>query len=126
MRCAAIASPRAGMREVRPGRGAVLAAPVVDTIKVVDPVSMIVRETLDRHTLWGAQTPQFAMTQDLRRAHDEALKSSFDATDDTALLERIGVEVVAVPSSPENFKVTLPQDLIRAEALLRERFERAP
>jgi len=112
---------RAGMREVRDGRGAVLAAPVVDTIKVVDPVSMIVRETLDRRTLWGAQTPQFAMAADLRRAHDEALKAGFEATDDTALLERIGIEVVAVPSSSENFKVTLPEDLLRAEALVRVR-----
>jgi 2-C-methyl-D-erythritol 4-phosphate cytidylyltransferase len=117
---------RAGMREVRPGRGAVLAAPVVDTIKVVDPESMIVTQTLERETLWGAQTPQLAMAKDLRRAHEEANRSGIEATDDTALLERIGIEVVAVPSSSENFKVTLPEDLSRAEALLRVRFENAP
>jgi 2-C-methyl-D-erythritol 4-phosphate cytidylyltransferase len=117
---------RMGMREVRPGRGAVLAAPVVDTIKVVDPDSMVVTRTLDRGTLWGAQTPQFAMVKDLRRAHDDANEAGVETTDDTALLERIGIEVIAVPSSTENFKVTLPEDLIRAEALLRVRFENAP
>jgi 2-C-methyl-D-erythritol 4-phosphate cytidylyltransferase len=116
---------RKGMREVRPGRGAVLAAPVVDTIKIVDPASMIVTQTLDRETLWGAQTPQFAALKDLRRAHDEAIADGVETTDDTALLERIGIEVVAVPSSTENFKVTLPEDLIRAEALVRVRFENA-
>jgi len=117
---------RTGMREVRPGRGAVLAAPVVDTIKIVDPISMIVMQTLERETLWGAQTPQFAMANDLRRAHDDANEAGVEMTDDTALLERIGIEVVAVPSSAENFKVTLPEDMVRAEALLRVRFENAP
>jgi 2-C-methyl-D-erythritol 4-phosphate cytidylyltransferase len=117
---------RTGMREVRPGRAAVLAAPVVDTIKVVDPDSMVVTQTLDRGMLWGAQTPQLAMAKDMRRAHDDANKTGVEATDDTALLERIGIEVIAVPSSTENFKVTLPEDLLRAEALLRVRFENAP
>ena len=84
------------MREVRPGRGAVLAAPVVDTIKVVDPESMVVTQTLDRGTLWGAQTPQFAMANDLRRAHDDANTAGVEMTDDTALLERIGIDVIAV------------------------------
>jgi 2-C-methyl-D-erythritol 4-phosphate cytidylyltransferase len=113
---------RAGMREVREGRGAVLAVPVVDTIKVVDAETMSVVSTLDRGTLWAAQTPQFALVRDLRRAHEEAASAGVEATDDTALLERIGIEVAAVPSSSENFKVTLPEDLVRAETLLRERF----
>ncbi len=115
---------RAGMREVRDGRGAVLAVPVVDTIKVVDADTMTVISTLDRRTLWAAQTPQFALAHDLRRAHDEAVRDGIDATDDTALLERIGIDVIAVPGSSENFKVTLPEDLARAETLLRERFSR--
>ena len=102
-----------------------LAAPVVDTIKIVDPETMIVKQTLDRETLWGAQTPQLATMHDLRRAHDEASAQGIEATDDTALLERIGIEVVVVPGSTENFKVTLPQDLMRAEALLHARFEGA-
>jgi 2-C-methyl-D-erythritol 4-phosphate cytidylyltransferase len=112
---------RAGMRDVRPGRGAVLATPVVDTIKVVERTSMRVEQTLDRTTLWAAQTPQFAMLADLRRAYE----TSEPATDDTALLERIGVEVIVVPSRHANFKVTIPEDVAPADMLLRERLERA-
>jgi len=115
----------AGMHEVRLGRGALLAAPIVDTVKVVDEATHRVKATLDRSELWGAQTPQFAMRADLERAHDAAERSGTEATDDVALLEAIGIEVVAVPASAENFKVTLPDDIARAEALLVSRNVRA-
>ncbi|HTV91387.1 MAG TPA: 2-C-methyl-D-erythritol 4-phosphate cytidylyltransferase [Verrucomicrobiae bacterium] len=109
---------REGMRAVRPGRAALLAAPVVDTIKVVDPRTMRVNRTLDRATLWAAQTPQFAMREEFLRAHDAAAASSLEATDDVALLEAIGIEVVVVPASAENFKVTHLSDAAHAELLL--------
>lgn len=110
---------RAGMREVRGRRGAVLATPVVDTVKVVDPETLLVRRTLERSTLWAAQTPQFGMLADFAEAYalDEA------ATDDATLLERIGVEVVVVASRHANFKVTVPEDVSQAELLLRERID---
>jgi 2-C-methyl-D-erythritol 4-phosphate cytidylyltransferase len=112
---------RAGMRPVRPGTASLLAAPVVDTIKVADAGGKVTR-TLDRSTLWAAQTPQFATARDLRRAHADAVRHGHPpATDDAALLERAGLDVVIVESSPANFKVTLPADVTRAEALLRER-----
>jgi 2-C-methyl-D-erythritol 4-phosphate cytidylyltransferase len=117
---------RKGMREVRAGRAAVLAAPVVDTIKVVDPATMLVRKTLDRGELWAAQTPQFAIRRELERAHIEAQRAHIEATDDVALLEAIGVDVIAVVASSENFKVTHPDDVSRAQTLLRERLEHAP
>ncbi len=92
-------------------------------MKVADADGKVTR-TLDRSTLWAAQTPQFATARDLRRAHAEAVRHGQPpATDDAALLERAGFDVVIVESSPENFKVTLPGDLARAEALLRERGE---
>lgn len=109
---------RAGMREVRPGRAAILAAPVVDTIKVVDPQTMLVQRTLDRGTLWAAQTPQFAMREELVRAHGAASAAALEATDDAALLEAIGIEVAIVPASVENFKVTHLGDVARAQVLL--------
>ncbi len=112
---------RAGMREVRAGRAALLAAPVVDTIKSVDPQSRRVRATIERSTLWAAQTPQFALLGDLRSAHERARREGVEATDDAALLERVGIAVVAVPASGENFKVTLAADVARAQAILRER-----
>jgi len=109
---------RAGMREVRAGRGAVLGARVVDTIKIVDPATMLVERTLNREELWAAQTPQFALRQELMRAHEHAEREGIEATDDVALLERIGIDVVLVPASGENFKVTHPADVARATAHL--------
>jgi 2-C-methyl-D-erythritol 4-phosphate cytidylyltransferase len=111
------ADVRAGMRAVRPGVAALLAAPVVDTIKVVDDHLKVTR-TLDRATLWSAQTPQFATARDMRRAHADAVRYDWPrATDDAALLERAGADVVVVESSIENIKVTHPGDLVRAEAI---------
>jgi 2-C-methyl-D-erythritol 4-phosphate cytidylyltransferase len=112
---------RNGMRPVRPGTASLLATPVVDTVKVAGADGRVTR-TLDRAELWAAQTPQFATARDLRRAHAEAQRHGHPpATDDAALLERAGLDVVIVEGSPDNFKVTLPSDLARAEALLRER-----
>jgi hypothetical protein len=106
---------------VRPGVASLLAAPVVDTIKVVD-ANGTVTNTLDRATLWSAQTPQFATARDFRRAHADAIRYAWPrATDDAALLERAGLDVVVVEASPENIKVTHPEDLARAETIARER-----
>jgi len=112
---------RAGMRAVRPGVAALLAAPVIDTIKVVDDGGKVVR-TLDRASLWAAQTPQFATAREYRRAHADAVRYDWPrATDDAALLERAGLDVVVVAASPENMKVTHPEDLPRALTIARER-----
>jgi 2-C-methyl-D-erythritol 4-phosphate cytidylyltransferase len=112
---------RAGMRAVRPGVASLLAAPVVDTIKIVD-ADLKVTRTLDRATLWAAQTPQFATARDFRRAHADAVRHEWPrATDDAALLERAGLDVIVVASSPENVKVTHPDDLARAETIVRDR-----
>lgn len=112
---------RTGMSVVAPRVGAVLAAPVVDTIKVVPRGTRRVVRTLERSELWAAQTPQFATVADLREAHAAAERDGVEATDDVGLLERLGMDVVIVPASGENFKVTLPGDLERAEAVLRAR-----
>jgi 2-C-methyl-D-erythritol 4-phosphate cytidylyltransferase len=112
---------RAGMRPVRPGTASLLATPVVDTVKVAGADGKVTR-TLDRSELWAAQTPQFAMLGDLRGAHAEAVRRDRPAaTDDAALLERAGLDVLVIPGSADNFKVTVPEDLARAEALLRDR-----
>ncbi|MFY9664430.1 MAG: 2-C-methyl-D-erythritol 4-phosphate cytidylyltransferase [Candidatus Cybelea sp.] len=116
-----VADVRAGICAVRAGRAALLAAPVVDTIKTVDPQSLRVGSTLERDTLWAAQTPQFALTADLREAHERARREGIEATDDAALLERMGIEVIVVPSTSENFKVTYPADVTRAESILQQR-----
>ncbi|HMD03069.1 MAG TPA: 2-C-methyl-D-erythritol 4-phosphate cytidylyltransferase [Candidatus Baltobacteraceae bacterium] len=117
---------RAGMELVRPGTAALLASPVVDTIKVVPPGTRAVARTLERDELWAAQTPQFGTLADLRRAHESAQWEQVEATDDAALLERIGVEVLVVPASGDNFKVTLRGDRDLAETILRERSSLVP
>jgi 2-C-methyl-D-erythritol 4-phosphate cytidylyltransferase len=114
---------RAAMREVGPGRAAVLAVPVVDTIKIVDPGTRVVRQTLERSELWSAQTPQLSLRSRLLDAHERARRSGLEATDDVALIEAVGDDVVVVPASPENFKITYPSDVLRAEAILHERLE---
>jgi 2-C-methyl-D-erythritol 4-phosphate cytidylyltransferase len=120
-----VADVRAGMSEVRDGRASLLAVPVVDTVKLVHPHTKIVAKTLDRGTLWAAQTPQFALTADLAWAHERANEDGIESTDDAALLERIGIEVVAVEASTENFKVTHPEDVARAQAILESRAAKA-
>ncbi|MGR4064165.1 MAG: 2-C-methyl-D-erythritol 4-phosphate cytidylyltransferase [Vulcanimicrobiaceae bacterium] len=111
------ADVRVAMSHVRPGCGAILASPAVDTVKVVDPATRVVRETPDRQNLWMAQTPQMATYDDFTRAHEDARTSGVEATDDAMLLERIGIAVVAVPATGENFKITTPEDLLRASVL---------
>jgi 2-C-methyl-D-erythritol 4-phosphate cytidylyltransferase len=111
---------RRGMAAVAPGVGALLAIPVVDTIKTVNG-SRKVTGTLDRAKLWAAQTPQFGMLEDLLRAHRTAETQGIRVTDDAALLEGAGLDVIVVEGNAENFKVTVPADLARAELILRER-----
>lgn len=102
------------------GVGAVPGIPVADTIKTVD-ASGEVTGTLDRGTLRAVQTPQAFPRELLVRAYEEAAAAGVRATDCAALVERAGGRVVVVDGSPENFKVTTPEDARRAAAILAER-----
>jgi 2-C-methyl-D-erythritol 4-phosphate cytidylyltransferase len=103
---------------VRGGAPAVVpVVPVTDTIKRVAPSGEVL-ETPDRSTLVAVQTPQGFEPGVLRRAHATDVVG---ATDDAMLCERLGVTVTTVEGSPDAFKVTRPQDLLLAEALLVER-----
>ena len=103
--------------EARAGRGAIAALPVVDTLKEVDAEGRIIR-TVDRTRLWRAQTPQGFPRAAIERAHREARAAGVEATDDAALCERIGLDVVVVRGSERAMKVTEEADFARAEALL--------
>lgn len=92
------------------GGAAIAAAPCSDTVKEAD-ASLRVRGTLQRGRLWLVQTPQVFRADLLRRAYKEALREGVDATDDSALVERLGVEVTIVPSTSGNFKITTPLDM---------------
>jgi 2-C-methyl-D-erythritol 4-phosphate cytidylyltransferase len=102
--------------EARKGHGAIAALPVVDTLKEVDEHGRIVR-TIDRSRLWRAQTPQAFPRAVLEHAHIEARRDGVGATDDAALLERLGLTVVVVQGSERALKITTEQDFARADAL---------
>jgi 2-C-methyl-D-erythritol 4-phosphate cytidylyltransferase len=91
--------------------------PVTDTIKRVAPTGEVL-DTPDRSTLVAVQTPQGFEPAVLRRAHAVDM---LGATDDAMLCERLGITVLTVEGSPDAFKVTRPQDMLLAEALLAER-----
>ncbi len=94
--------------------GAALAgSPVTDTVKRVR--DGVVVETVPRHDLFAAATPQVMRADLLREAVGAGLA---DATDDVELLERRGVRVRAVVTSRWNVKITYPEDLARAEVWL--------
>ena len=102
--------------------GVIAGGPSVDTIKVVDSRESIVA-TPDRSTLRAVATPQVFRAGTLRRAHEAAQADGVLATDDAALVERIGVRVVVHDVGGPNPKITSPSDFVVAEALLGSRYE---
>lgn len=97
------------------GTGAVAGWPASDTLKEVDDDRRVLT-TPDRSRLWHAQTPQAFPAELLRRAY--AAWDGREVTDDGALVEMVGGSVLMVEGSATNLKVTCPEDLVVAEALL--------
>lgn len=99
---------------------AAAAVPSKDTVKVVDEAGWV-RATPDRRKLWNVQTPQvFARTVYLAALND-AVQKGADCTDDCQLLERFGHSVRLIRGDYSNLKLTTPEDIACASALLRER-----
>jgi len=95
--------------------GGFLALPVTDTLKRVDDDSRVVR-TEPREGLWRAQTPQMFRFGVLRRAF--ALPGLDGFTDEAQAVERLGLKPRAVVGNAFNVKVTFPDDLALASAIL--------
>ncbi len=98
---------------------ALLALPVRDTLKRARGERAL--ETVGREGLFAAQTPQVFRLELLREALAKARAEGFRATDDAQLVERLGLPVALVPGDPDNWKITSPEDLARAERLLAPR-----
>jgi len=96
--------------------------PVRDTIKQVSFWN-VVESTPDRDKLWAAQTPQIFSAGLYRAAAYYADKDGAEVTDDNSILERLGGKVTMVDCGPTNVKVTSPEDIAVAEALLKYRTE---
>ena len=97
--------------------GAILAAPVSDTLKRAGPEGSIAG-TVDRARLWRALTPQVFPLGRLRAALRDAIESGCAVTDEAQAMERAGARPVLVEGSPGNIKITRPEDLALARALL--------
>ena len=97
---------------------AVVGVPLHDTIKVIS-ASGRVESTPARESLWEIQTPQAFQVGIIREAHRRAETDGIEATDDAMLVERLGKSVVVLKSDRTNLKITTPEDLVVAEALLR-------
>ena len=98
------------------GGAALAAVAATDTVKRAEGDRVAV--TLDRRTLWLAQTPQGFRVPLLRRAFAEAGAAAAEATDECLLVERLGEPVTLVPGEEGNFKITGARDLDRARALV--------
>ncbi|MFA5831996.1 MAG: 2-C-methyl-D-erythritol 4-phosphate cytidylyltransferase [Bacteroidota bacterium] len=78
-----------------------------------------VEKTLNRSSLWSVQTPQTFQRKILLDAYDAAKKNDLIATDDSFMVEQIGISPIIVEGSYENIKITTPDDLLLAELLLK-------
>jgi 2-C-methyl-D-erythritol 4-phosphate cytidylyltransferase len=119
-----LVDPEAVSRVVAAARShgaAILALPVRDTIKRV--LDGRVLETPSREECYAAQTPQVFRIEILREALEKAATEDFLGTDDSQLVERLGVSVEVVPGDPQNLKITDLSDLRAAENWLRNRSE---
>jgi 2-C-methyl-D-erythritol 4-phosphate cytidylyltransferase len=99
---------------------ALVAIPVRDTLKNA-PDGARAMSTVDRSTLWAAQTPQAFRGAVLRDLLARAAAESWVPTDDAALYERYVGPITLVPGEATNLKITTPEDLVLASAILAQR-----
>jgi 2-C-methyl-D-erythritol 4-phosphate cytidylyltransferase len=100
--------------------GAILAAPVRDTLKRAGSDGGI-DATEPRANLWRALTPQLFRRLQLSRALEDAARADVEATDESMAMERQGLRPLLIEGSEDNFKVTTPADLARFEFILSQR-----
>jgi 2-C-methyl-D-erythritol 4-phosphate cytidylyltransferase len=108
------------INEARHMGACILGMPAFETVKRADK-SGTVAETLDRTSLWLAQTPQVFDYKIINEAHRLAKKQGFRASDDAVLVERLGYTVKIIRGTPRNIKITTREDLRLGEAIMRTR-----
>ncbi len=97
---------------------AIVGIPAQDTLKTIDDEGCI-DKTIERRGIWQAQTPQAFECLLLKTAHEKANREGFTGTDDAALVERLGRKIKMVKGQKFNIKITTPEDVLLAEALVR-------
>jgi 2-C-methyl-D-erythritol 4-phosphate cytidylyltransferase len=103
---------------------AALAEPISDTLKYAD-TEFFVSGSVDRHRLYGMQTPQIFERQLLEDAYRAVYAEDASVTDEVSSVERLGHKVVLVPNENLNFKITYPRDLALAEFVLTQQIRNA-
>jgi 2-C-methyl-D-erythritol 4-phosphate cytidylyltransferase len=111
------------MESVRESGAVIPGIPVSDTIKVVDS-KQIVTHTPDRSTLFAVQTPQCFRIDWIKHAYQLAIQSNRFGTDDAAICELAGYPVKVVAGDRDNFKITWPEDLEKAQKQLNKQENR--
>lgn len=101
---------------------AIPAVPMKDTVKKV--FQGFVDETVERSSLWAVQTPQAFRVSLILEAHEQARAEGYIGTDDASLIERMGKKVKIIEGDYRNIKLTTPDDLLFAEAILSVKGER--
>ncbi len=105
------------LQEAHTYGAASLARPISYSLKTATPDHFIA-ETIDRQTVWEMQTPQVARPDLLHQGFQIAHAQSLTVTDDNALIELTNHPIKLVPARSPNLKVTTPEDLLLAEALV--------
>ncbi|MBR4740402.1 MAG: 2-C-methyl-D-erythritol 4-phosphate cytidylyltransferase [Bacteroidales bacterium] len=94
--------------------------PVTDTLKVLqkgaDGILHSTGEPIDRSRIWGAQTPQIFFSEDLKAAYSQGYDTLF--TDDASVAEKYGIPLTFAEGERYNLKITTPEDLTLAQALI--------
>lgn len=98
---------------------AIVGVPAKDTIKIVSP-DLTVQNTPKRESLWHVQTPQVFLRELLLKAYTEAAEAGWRGTDDSSLVERLGVPVYLVQGDYTNLKITTPEDLTFFRQILKQ------
>ena len=105
------------INKVKEAGAAILAAPMKATVKEVGN-NLRIQRTIPRSSLWMAQTPQGFKRELIVKVFDRLKNTDTEFTDDAQMAEQAGYPVYIVQGTDENIKITTPEDIHLAEALL--------
>ncbi len=106
-----------GLASAREKGCAIFAIQASDTLKKAGN-DFVIEKTLDRKSIWLAQTPQIFAYDIISDAHKKAKKKKFYGTDDASLVERAGGKVHIIQGNKFNIKITTPEDICLAQTIL--------
>lgn len=106
-----------GFALCRNHKAVICALSINDTVKEVKDGKTL--KTIDRSNLYLIQTPQFYEIELIKKAYQKAIQEKFYATDDSTLVERLGIKVQIMPGSSSNIKITNREDLKLVEKIIK-------